>query len=640
MQQSSEIPRGFRFGVFEADLHTGEVCKSGRKVRLQEQPFRVLAMLLQRAGEVVTREDIQKKLWPEDTFVDFEHGLNIAINKIREALGDSAESPRFVETLPKRGYRFIAPVVALDSPHPAAAVLATVPPEELTEPELARPKTAKAWRYAFASLGGVAVMAGLLIGMNAGGLRDRVLGTSSLPQIQSIAVLPLENLSGDPEQEYLADGMTEAIITELGQASTLRVTSRTSIIRYKEAKKPLPQSARELNVDAIVEGGVLRSGDRVRITAQLIHAPTDRHLWAETYEEDVQDIILVQRQVAQAVTREIRINLASREEANSSPGRAPNPQAYEAYLKARYYNERPGERARAMEYFNQAIQIDPDYGAPYAALAGSYYIPTFYDTVPPREGFSRMREAASNALSRDDTLAEAHSYLAIVKLHYDWDWAGAEQEFRRALQLNPNQADVRHNYAHFLMAMNRGAESLAESERAVDIDPFSLGLMACVGWHRLFGGQYDSSIEQSRQTLQVNPNFLWAQINLAWAYEQTRMFDEAIKQFETAAKLPGTASTLALASLGHSYAVAGKRREAEAVLAQLTERAAKSYVSPYQIAAIYAGLGETDQAFAWLEKAYTERSSWLVHITWDPRLANLHADPRFSGLVRRIGLPS
>ena len=251
-----------------------------------------------------------------------------------------------------------------------------------------------------------------------------------------------------------------------------------------------------------------------------------------------------------------------------------------------------------------------------------------------------MREAATQALSRDDTLAEAHGYLALTKLHYDWDWAGAEKEFKRAIELNPSHAGVRHDYAHFLMAMNRGAESLAESERAVDLDPLSLGLAACLGWHRLFGRQYDQSIEQSRQVLQGTPNFVWAQINLAWAYEQTRMFDEAIAQFQTAVKLPGPASTLAMASLGHAYAVAGKKREAQAVLAQLTERSAKSYVSPYQVAAVYAGLGDTERAFAWLEKAYTERSSWLVHITWDPRLASLHADHRFAELVRRIGLPS
>ncbi|OFV97376.1 MAG: hypothetical protein A3H28_02820 [Acidobacteria bacterium RIFCSPLOWO2_02_FULL_61_28] len=639
MPQSTETPRGFRFGVFEVDLRTGELRKDGRKVKLQEQPFQVLAMLLERAGEVVTREEVQKKLWPADTFVDFEHGLNIAINKIREALGDSADSPRFVETLPKRGYRFILPVVALDPSKPAADAATAVPPEVLARTEPARPKSA-ALRYAVASFGAVAALVAFVVGFNPGGLRDRLRGISSLPQIQSIAVLPLENLSGDPEQEYFADGMTDALITELGQASTLRVISRTSIIPYKGAKKPLPQIARELNVDAIVEGGVLRSGDQVRITAQLIYAPTDQHLWAETYEVNLRDIMLVQRRVAQAIAREIRINLKSREQARRTDGRTLNPQAHEAYLKALYYSGRPAERAKAMEYFNQAIQLDPGYAAPYAGLAASYYIPTFFDAIPPKEGFPRMKEAATQALSRDDTLAEAHGYLALTKLHYDWDWAGAEKEFRRAIELNPNQAGVRHDYAHFLMAMNRGAESLAESERAVDLDPLSLGLAACLGWHRLFGRQYDQSIEQSLRVLQMNPNFVWAQINLAWAYEQRMMFDEAIAQFQTAAKPPGPASTLAMASLGHAYAVSGKRGEAQKVLAQLTERAAKSYVSPYQVAAVYAGLGATNQAFAWLEKAYTERSSWLVHLTWDPRLASLHADPRFTDLVRRIGLPS
>lgn len=631
MQQSTQAPRGFRFGVFEVDLRAGEVHKDGRKVRLQEQPFQVLAMLLERAGEVVTREDVQKKLWTEDTFVDFEHGLNIAINKIREALGDSAENPRFVETLPKRGYRFIAPVVALDSPKPGADAATAAPPEELARTEPTRPKRA-ALRYAAASLGGVAALAGLLVAFNASGLRDRLRGISPLPQIQSIAVLPLENLSGDPDQEYFADAMTDALITDLGQLGGLRVISRTSVTQYKGVKKTLPEIARELNVDAIVEGTVLRSGGRVRITAQLLHAPTDRHLWAQSYDRDLRDVLELQSEVARAIVTEVRVKLTAEEHARLAKAQPVQPEAYDAYLKGAF-----GPARGAAESFERAISLDPDYAPAYAGIGSRYYT-LFGGRVQPDEAFSRIKDAALKALEKDNALPEAYALLGLVRLHYDWNWADAERNFKRGLELSPNSADMRHYYAHYLLAMGRGEESVAESQRAAELAPLSAGLTACLGWHHLFAAQYDQAVEQGLKAIQMNSNNAFGYLVLGWGYEQKSMFEPAITAFEKAVTL--TNASIAPASLAHALALAGKRREAEEVLAKLTEQSRRTYIPAYDIATVYAGLGAADQAFEWLEKAYREHSSFLVHVNWDPRFRNLHSDPRFHELVRRIGLPS
>ena len=640
MQQSTETPRGFRFGVFEVGLRAGEVRKSGRKVKLQEQPFQVLAMLLERAGDVVTREEVQKKLWAEDTFVDFEHGLNIAINKIRKALGDSADNPRFVETLPKRGYRFIAPVVALEAHKPVADAPVAVLPGELAGTEPGRPKSA-AWRYAVASLGGLAVIAGLLIGLNAGGLRDRVLGTSSLPQIQSIAVLPLENLSGDPEQEYLADGMTDALITQLGQTSTLRVTSRTSIIRYKGAKKSLPEIARELNVDAIVEGTVLRSGDRVRITAQLLHAPTDRHLWAKTYEEDFRDILTLQRTVALAMINEMRIEMRPELQARWRSNPAVNPEAYRLYLKGRYlWNKRTESDAKiAMQYFEQALAKQPGYALAYAGIADYYQFLGDYGVLHPHEAYPKAISAAKKALELDDTLSEAHSTLGINKLWYERDWAGAENEFKRALELNPSNAEANRRYGLFLTVSGRFSEAAAQTRRIEELDPLSYTTGTYLGWNFYATRQYDRAIEQFREVIRLDPNFWVAHHRLGSAYEAKGMYKEAIGEFQKALEL-SQGLILTMGSLGHAYALNGQRKEALDLLRKLREQSAKRYVDPVAVAEIYLSLGEKDEAFRWLEKAYDDRSCWLVWYRLTPQMDPVRSDPRFKQLMRRVNFPA
>jgi serine/threonine protein kinase/Tfp pilus assembly protein PilF len=499
-----------------------------------------------------------------------------------------------------------------------------------------------AWRRPATVATAVAIVlmfVSLLAVLNPEGWRDRLLGRVAPGQIQTLAVLPLENLSGDPQQEYFADGMTEALITSLAKLSSLKVISRTSVMGYKGTQKSLPEIARELNVDAVVEGSVVASGDQVRITAQLIQARNDQHLWAESYQRNLRDILTLQNEVARTIAREIRANVTPQEQTRLASTRAINPQAHEAYLRGLYHNSRPGERAQAREAFNRAIQLDSDYAPPYAGLAGTYFIPAFFEIVSPRESFSAMRDAVTKALEKDDTLAEAHSYLALVKLHADWDWAGAEREFQRALELSPSHADVRHAHAHFLMAMGREEESLAESQRAVELNPVDAGLTACLGWHDVWAGKYDQAVQEALGALRMNPNIAFAKINLGWAYEQQSMFKEAIAQFEAAVSNP-VFGPMAMTNLGHVYAVSGQKQQAQEMLARLKQRSAQGYVSPYQIAAIHAGLGEEDLAFEWLEKAYAERTGWMVHIKWDPRLANLHLDPRFQDLVRRIGLPS
>ncbi len=478
--------------------------------------------------------------------------------------------------------------------------------------------------------------------------------------IDSIAVLPMENLSADPEQEYFVDGMTDALIADLGKISSLRVTSRTSVMQYKKAHKPLPEIAQELNVDAVIEGSVLRSGDRVRIIAQLIHARSDRHLWAKSYERELRDILTLQGEIAQAIAEEIHIKLTAGQKSRLATARAVNARSHEAYLKGTYYFNR-GWLEKAMDYFKESIKLDPDYAPAYTGLARCYYFLGLFGVLPPNEAFPKMKEAAMTALKNDDTLPEAHSYLALAILHYDWNWADADREFKRAIELNPSNADIHHDYAHYLMSMGRSEESLGESKRAAELDPLSLFLTSCLGWHRLFASQYDQAIEQSLKVLEMDPDFIWAHMILGWAYEQKSIFGKAIAEFQNSITLSqggalafaavgeklargrcgvvlSGGDVLAMAALGHAYAVSGKRQDAEEVLAKLNERSKRSYVSAYDIATIHAGLGNKDQVFEWLQKAYEERSSWLVHVNWDPRFASLRSDPTFTELLKRMGL--
>ncbi len=492
----------------------------------------------------------------------------------------------------------------------------------------------------FASLGlGLVAVLVLLIAINAGGLRKQLLEGTGRRRIESIAVLPLENLSRDPEQEYFADGMTDALITNLARIGALRVISRTSVMQYKGARKPLPEIARQLNVDAVVEGSVLRSGERVRITAQLIHAPTDKHLWAQAYERSLRDVLSLQAEVAQAIAHEIEIKVTPQERAGLAKARPVDSEAYEAYLKGRYYwNKRTSEAVRTgIEHFEQAIGRDPAYAVAYAGLADSYSVLGSYGFLAPEEVMPKAKAAAQKALEIDETLAEPHTSLAWVIHRYDRDYPAAEREFRRAIQLNPNYATARHWYGLFLAGMGRHAEAMAEMERARQLDPLSLIINTNLGWIQYFDRQYDRAIEQYRRTLEMDPTFSSARWKLREAYERKGMYKEAFAELETNMELWG-AKELA-AEFRRIYKESGYPAVLRRWIHDYEERARQAYVQPYNIAMLYAELEEKDPAFTWLKKACEERSAEVVHVGVEPIFDSLRSDPRFADLLRCLGLP-
>jgi len=446
--------------------------------------------------------------------------------------------------------------------------------------------------------------------------------------ITSLAVLPLENLSGDPKQEYFAEGITDALITELGQISTLQVKSRTSIMQYDKTEKSLPQIAKELNADIVVEGSVLRAGEKVRITAKLVHPAEDRQLWVKSYDRDIGDFLILQSEIAHDITRQIGIRLREENSLRLAKRKTVHPQALDAYLKGVYSGDR--------EYFDQAIKLDPDFALAYVEIAKSYFYGGLLGDVPPREAFLEMKQAALKALEKDNTLGEAHGYLAVAWLHYDLNWTEAEKEFKRALELNPSLAMIHHLYAHLLMALGRMEESIAEVKLASGLDPFANHL--CSGWHCFGTAGYDEAIGLARKDVQANPKNAWAHVTLGMAYEQKFLIKEAIVEFQNALD-NWKESFLPLAGLGHAYGIAGKRREAQEILEKLLEKSKQSYVSAYDIAAVYIGLGERDQAFEWLSKALAERSGFLVYIKCDHRFDVLRSDPRFLELMRKMNLP-
>jgi TolB-like protein/DNA-binding winged helix-turn-helix (wHTH) protein/Flp pilus assembly protein TadD len=640
MPEDHQVSGRLCFGVFELDLRAGELRKHGLRIRLQEQPFQVLVMLLEHHGEVVTREELQKRLWPADTFVDFDHGLNKAISKIREALGDSAESPHFVETVARRGYRFLAEVRAADtapgtSPEPATQAPASTEARDRSnlagEPAMPEPVVRPVARM-------VSLFVVLLVIASLAAWKVYSWKRSS-PVIRSLAVLPLESLSNDASQDYFADGMTDELISDLGQISALRVISRTSVMAYKRTNKPLPQIARELNVDAVVEGTVLHSGDQVRITAQLIEASSDKHLWSQSYEGELRDTLALQNKVARAVADEIRINLNAQERTALKSVRVVNPQAYESYLKGRYFwNKRTADALRvALAYFNQAIDEDPKYAQSYSGLADTYALlgDWQYAAMTAKEALPKAKAAAIKALELDGALGEAHNSLAFCLDGFDWDFDSAGQEFRRAIELNPGYATAHHWYAWHLSLVGQNEEAIVEMKKAENLDPLSIIINADLAELLVLAHYYDESIRQSRKTIEMDPTFALAHNQLGQAYLQKRMPDEAIMELQKAVQLSAGSPTC-IANLARACAISGKKSEAIKLLSDLKKSSKANYSHASEIAVIYAALDDKTQAMSWLEKGYEERFNpgVLLRPGFDP----LRSDPRFQELVRRIGL--
>jgi TolB-like protein/DNA-binding winged helix-turn-helix (wHTH) protein/Flp pilus assembly protein TadD len=637
MKQAVQPFRRFKFGVFEADLRTGELTKLGKRVRLQEQPFQLLAMLLEKPGELVIREELRERLWPK-TIVDFDHGLNKAISKVREALGDSAENPRFIETVASRGYRFLADVAVVQGgqPETAAGDLATREGPGLQRP----PDASTSARWPALAFGWRPSGFGLALVLAVSLSWFFYSGRHPLPSIRSLAVLPLENLSNDTSQDYFADGMTDELITHLGQISAIRVISRTSAMTYKSVRKPLAEIARELNVDAVVEGSVLRSGERVRIDAQLIQVPADKQIWAESYEGDFRDTLGLQSRVARAIAEQIRATLNRQEKIALEKSRAVNPAAYEAYLKGRYFwNKRTGDGLRtAIEYFNRAIEADPTYAEAYSGLADSYALSGDweYGVLSPQDAFRKAKAAATKALALDDSLGEAHTSLAFALDLYGWDWETAETEYKLAIKLNPGYATAHLWYAWHLILMGRSSEGLFELRKAESLDPLSLIISADMADALCIAHRVDEAVQQSKKTLQMDPNFAIGHYELGQALEQKHLHDQAIAEFQRAIEISGHSGVLD-SSLAYVYAVLGRKEEAIKIAKDLEAQRDQNPAVEANIALIYVGLGDQDQAIIWLNKGYEARfnPSILLRPTFD----SLRSEARFKELLRRVGLP-
>jgi TolB-like protein/DNA-binding winged helix-turn-helix (wHTH) protein/Tfp pilus assembly protein PilF len=625
--------------VFELDLRSEELRKQGMKIRLQGKPIEILVMLLERPGEIVTREELQKKLWPSDTFVDFEQGLNNAVKRLRAALDDDAETPRFIGTLPRRGYRFVGGATG-------AGLVTSAGPVPQKDSNAGKPSAPSLAIFGTLAL---LALAAALVGMNVGGWRDQIFARRPKQNIQALAVLPLANLSGDTEQEFFADGMTEALITELGKISGPRVISRQSIMEYKGSKKSLREIARELNVDAVLEGAVARSGDRVKVTVHLAQASPERQLWAQEYDRSIRDVLSLQDEIARAVADEIQVKLTSQERARLSRPRPANPEAYADYLRGRsvlaggvaslsklaskrQYTER--DVLTAIAYFKSAVDKDPAYAQAYAGLADAYILLGNPDWGghTPKEALSDAREAATTALTLDPFLPEAHFSLAQTQ-QYDWNWPEAEKEYKLALKLNPYYVDAHLEYGRFVQALGRNDEALAHMHYAGELDPLNIAVKEIEAWVTYASRQYDLASKQFES--------LGDDSGLMHTYREKGMYSEAIAADKrwSATHLSQSREPYRLAMRASIYGLQGRNDEAEALIKELKETARYRYVSGFFFAEAYAGLGQRDQAITWLERAYGEHDQWMVFANSYPGLDRLRSEPRFQALMRRMNFP-
>ena len=624
MSDLAKLGDVYSFGQFKADVSRGELEKAGSKIRLQDKPFRVLAILLEHPDEVVSREELRNRLWPADTFVEFDDGLNAAVKKLRIALGDSADQPRFIETIPRRGYRFIAPVRREISATPA---MASTPVSPMTKRAQRR---SRAW-IAFAV--SAALFAMLATGF---ALRSR---NASRTQITSIAVLPLENLSHDEEQAFFADGITDELITDLAKTGALRVISRTSVMHYKGTRKSIPEIARELNVDAVVEGTVSRSESRILLRAQLIKADPEQHIWAESYDRQQGDLVALQGELARDITSAIRIKLRPQQVEEFARERTANPEAHELYLKGRYFwNKRNVESNRkAFEYFRQAIAKDPNYAPGYAGMADAYAFsgPDF----SIREAATKSREMVLKALSLDSQLPEAHATMGLISLQFDWDWQESDRQLRRAIELNPGFATAYQWHAEvYLAAMGRMDEAIAEMRKAEQLDPLSPIIATDVGKMLFYARRYDEAKTQLEKALELDPEFGVARSLLVGVYFQQGKFAEAQAQLERARPVIGPRSYLSASVALHIKT--GKIALARRELASLLQVAQHEAVDPAEIAVLYLLLNDRDNAFRWLQEGVRSGSAWLVALNVNPSWDPLRADPRFDDIRRRVHLIS
>ena len=642
--EATDRTRKVRFDAFEVDMRSGEVRKHGIRLKLHRQPFQALSLLLEHPGDVVTREELRQKLWPGDTFVDFDTGLNSAVKKLRDALCDSSEEPRYIETLPRRGYRFIAKVENGDlssgvapieplavfplPPNPNEKALTT---EQHAEGEADLRPTGTSRARLWLVLGGVAGLA--LIAVTYVVLRGHT-GHTTQTKIMSLAVLPLSNISGDSTQEYLADEMTEELCGRLARIHDVRVISRTSVMRFKGTKLSVPEIARTLGVDALVEGSVIRQGSRIRVHAQLIRGSTDEHLWSDEYDGELGDVLALESDVAQAIARKVEVTLTGTERQRLVATHHVSAEVYESFLKAQDQanNINSGDDLeKAITDFKDTISKDPNFAPAYVGLASIYQLQTTsLAGVPPQEVRPKLISAAKKAVELDPDLTEPHILLGEV-YQRQWQWSDAEAEYKRALELSPNDAKAQERFAIWLLCQGRTDEALMWIQRAREIDP--LGHSAVSHGFILFHARrYDEAVRELRTVEAAYPDHWY----LGFALIANGEPDEAIKVLEKVLSSDRTPTVMGV--LVRAYAHAGRGAEAVRLVDELKRRQQKSYVPSAAFVNAYLGLGDNEQAFVWLEKAYKEQSNILQLLKVHPYFDPLRGDPRFTDLVHRVGL--
>jgi TolB-like protein/DNA-binding winged helix-turn-helix (wHTH) protein len=650
----SQTRRKYHFGVFELDPLSGELYKHGIRVKLQDQPFQVLVVLLERPGEMVTREELRQRLWGHDTYVDFDHSLNISINKLRDALGDSATSPRFIETLPRRGYRFLAPV-AVDQPVAIPSVTVAAVTAVAAEPAALQTETPSVKEEKAAGesrtppvrgkpllVATVAVLITLAIVLAVWLWPKPRVGTVSPQGRVMLAVLPFQDLTADQKEMYFITGLHDEMISQLGRLhpSRLGVIARTSVLQYASTHKPVDQIGRDLHVEYVLDGTVRMAGDHFRITAALIQVSDQTQLWTETYELKMGDMLSLQEDVSGRVAQALSVEFLPEAQQELRQSATANAEAYQAYLQGRYlwHQETHDSLEQAIKQFQKAIELDPNYAPAYVGLADSYNVLGGYGFVPPDDAFGKGKIAANKALELAPNLSDAHTSLAFASFYYDWDWSTAERQFKKAIALNPNNQIAHEFYSSFLHVMGRLDEAEAENRIAKELDPMDGWLYDDKGWMLLSRRKPEAAIPEFQKAIELNPKFPAAHLSLAVAYTRMGQYQQAFEEVRKAEQLRGD-PTRVLEIMGSVQALSGDLAGAKATVDRLREGNIGGRVSPYSVALIYTAMGKKSDALDWLEKCYKDEDTWTVWIgvlvEWD----SLRSEPRFVNLIHRLKLP-